>query len=115
MDIAALLSQLAPQLNKIKADLLAFASQASFVERLGLLYDAILQLMALANTIAGAAGPDKKAFVMAAAHVLYEKLAPSIPGYSVWSWFVSNAMVEAAIDHAIERIYAAVFAQAVKA
>ncbi len=111
MDIAKLLDTLAPQLAKIQADLIAAAQGGTFLQRIGLLYDAVLQVMLLAEQIQGAVGVDKKAFVIAAVQALYAKFGPLIPYYSVWSWFIPQAAVNVAIAAIVEQVYDRLFSK----
>jgi hypothetical protein len=111
MDVAKLLEQLGPQLAKIESDLIAVAQAGTWLQRFGLLYDAVLQVMLLADTISGAIGADKKAFVIAAVEVLYDRIAAYIPGHMAWGIFL-DAGIKTAIAAIIERIYSSLFSQA---
>jgi len=111
VDIAKLLLTLGPQLERIKADLIAVASTGTFLQRLGLIYDAVLQVMLLAEQIQGAIGPDKKAFVIAAVQALYAQFGPLIPYYSIWSWFIPQAAVNLAIAAIVEQVYDRLFSK----
>lgn len=110
MDISQLLLTLGPQLERIKSDLIAVGSTGTFLQRLGLIYDAVLQVMLLADTITDAAGADKKAFTIAAVTALYDHFAVYIPGHMAWGIFL-DAGIKAAIASIIERIYSSLFSQ----
>jgi hypothetical protein len=108
MDITELLTRLGPQLHKIETDLLNLAKTGTFLERLGLLYDAVLQVMLLADTVEKAAGADKKAFVIAAVQAIYDRISGYIPGHLVWGIFLDGS-IKLAIAAIIERLYSTAF------
>ena len=109
MDIQKLLLTLGPQLERIKSDLIAVASTGTFLQRLGLIYDAVLQVMLLAEQIQGAIGADKKAFVVAAVLRLYDEFNAYLPGHFIWGPFLDGG-IKLALAAIVEQVYSRLFA-----
>lgn len=110
MDIAKLLLTLGPQLDRIKSDLIAAGSTGTFLQRLGLIYDAVLQVMLLAEQIQGAIGADKKAFVVAAVLRLYDEFNAYIPGHWAWGPFLDSG-IKLALASIVEQVYDRLFSK----